>query len=262
MRRYFRVIRLYFRLGVLNELEYRANFFVEIFQSALSLVVGLGGIAIVFDHTSTLNGWLPAQLLAVIGVYFIIGALIRIVIQPSMQRFMEDVRQGTLDYTLLKPADAQLLVSVRQVQIWKTVDLVVGAVVLGAAVVQMAAQISLLQALSFVLTLLAGAAIVYSFWLMLATVTFWFIKIDNILVIFESMYEAGRWPVGIYPAWLRFALTFFVPVAFAVTVPAEALIGQLTQEALLLALGLAAAMLVASRLFWLRGIRSYSGASA
>jgi ABC-2 type transport system permease protein len=76
------------------------------------------------------------------------------------------------------------------------------------------------------------------------------------------MYEAGRWPVGIYPGWLRLSLTFLVPVAFATTVPAEALSGRLTITTLLSALALALALLIASRLIWRTGLRHYSGASA
>ena len=76
------------------------------------------------------------------------------------------------------------------------------------------------------------------------------------------MYQAGRWPVSIYPAVLRVLLTFLVPVAFAVTVPAEAIVGRLTWPTLAAALGLAAAIFVAARAFWLYGVRNYSGASA
>ena len=76
------------------------------------------------------------------------------------------------------------------------------------------------------------------------------------------MYEAGRWPISLYPGWLRFGLTFLVPVAFATTVPAEALTGRLDTPTLFGALALAAALLVASRLFWRTGVRHYSGASA
>ena len=118
------------------------------------------------------------------------------------------------------------------------------------------------QAAVFGLMVLAGGAIVYSFWLILATLSFWFVRVENILVIFQSVYEAGRWPVSLYPAWLRFGLTFLVPVAFAVTVPAEALTGRLTWQTGLLAVGLAAALLVVSRAFWKVGLRNYSGASA
>jgi ABC-2 type transport system permease protein len=118
------------------------------------------------------------------------------------------------------------------------------------------------EAAAFAVMLLAGGAIVYSFWLILASLSFWFVRVENILVIFQSMYEAGRWPISLYPGWLRFGLTFLVPVAFATTVPAEALTGRLDTPTLLGALALAAALLVASRLFWRTGVRHYSGASA
>ena len=48
-------------------------------------------------------------------------------------RLMEDVREGTLDYTLTKPEDAQFLVSIAQVRIWKLTDFVLGSIVLGYA---------------------------------------------------------------------------------------------------------------------------------
>ena len=110
--------------------------------------------------------------------------------------------------------------------------------------------------------LLAGGAIVYSFFLVLATASFWFLRIENILVIFGDVYQTARWPIGIYPQWLRFILTFVVPVAIAVTVPAEAVVGRLTGNRVLLALGVATFALAASRLVWRRGLKRYSGASA
>jgi ABC-2 type transport system permease protein len=126
----------------------------------------------------------------------------------------------------------------------------------------LANRITLGQVAGFVLAVGAGAIIVYSFWLLLATLAFWFIKIENILVIFDSMYQAGRWPVGIYPPLLRLILTFLVPIAFAVTVPAEAAVGRLTWQSLLWAISLALAIFVAARLFWQTGVKHYSGASA
>lgn len=256
------IIWTYFRLGVLGELEYRANFLVQLLGSGLELVVALGGLSVVFNHTETLGGWLPDHLLALVGIHILVGGCINLVINPSMQRFMEDVRKGTLDFTLTKPADAQLLVSVQRVAIWKGVDVVMGLVVVGVALGRLKTEMGVTETAVFLLALLCGGAIVYSFWLMLATFSFWFVRVENILVIFQSMYAAGRWPVGIYPGWLRFTLTFLVPIAFAVTIPAQSLIGQLTYAALWGALGLAAALLIMSRLFWRYGVRHYSGASA
>jgi ABC-2 type transport system permease protein len=118
------------------------------------------------------------------------------------------------------------------------------------------------EAAVFVLMLAAGGFIIYSFWLILATLFFWFVRVENILVIFQSMYEAGRWPVSLYPGWLRYGLTFIVPVAFATTIPAEALTKRLSWETLLGAVALAAVLLLVSRGFWRLGPRRHSGTSA
>ena len=259
---YIRLFATYLRIGILGELEYRANFWISLVQSALDLCVALGGLAVVFSHTDTLGGWRPEELLALVGVYFLIGGLIRTIIRPSMTKFMDDVRQGTLDFTLTKPADSQVLVSIQSVEIWRLVDVLIALPVLAIALIRLGAQLGLIDTAVFAVTLLSGGLIIYSFWLMLSTCAFWFVKVENIQVIFMSMWQAGRWPVSIYPAWLRAVLTFLVPVAFATTVPASAVSGRITDANLVGTVALAVAMLIVSRWFWRGGIRFYSGASA
>ncbi len=252
----------YFRVGAMNELQYRVNFFLQLFQSLLALATGLIGLALVFDHTSELAGWSRPELLAVMGVHILMGGVIRTTIQPNMERLLGDVQDGTLDYVLAKPADAQVLVSVRELRIWQTVDILTGFAVLVIAVVQMQASIGLLQALAFAVALMLGGLMIYSFWLMLTTGAFWVVRMEHIIELFQGVYQAGRWPVTVYPDWLRTGLTFLVPVAFAVTVPAQALTQRLTLETLGYAALLAAALLAAARVIWRTGLRRYSGASA
>lgn len=258
----FRLFWIYFRVGAMNELQYRANFFVQLFQSLLALGTGLVGLALVFSHTNELGGWSRTELLAVMGVHILMGGLIKTSIQPNMERLMGDVQQGTLDYALTKPADSQILISVREVRIWQTVDFVMGLLVLLYAVLQLRLDLGIWSALGFAAALLLGGLMIYSFWLIITTGAFWVIRMENVLELFQGVYQAGRWPVSVYPAWIRTGLTFLVPVAFAVTVPAEALTGRLTVQTLLGAAGLAALLLSLARWFWRFGLRHYSGASA
>ncbi len=257
-----RIFWLYFRVGVMNELQYRVNFFIQLLQALIALGVGLAGLALVFQHTTSLDGWSETELLAVVGVYTIMGGLINMAIQPNMQRLMNEVQDGTLDYALTKPADSQLIISVREVRIWQVVDIITGAVVLGVAVAQLGATIGVWEALAFAAALLMGGLLIYSFWIIATTGAFWVVRMDNILELFQGIYQSGRWPVTIYPEWLQVGLTFLIPVAFAVTVPAEALTGRLTWQTLALAGALTVALLGFARWFWRRGLRRYSGASA
>ncbi len=223
---HLRLFGVYLRINVLGELAYRVNFYVQLFQTVVELGTALAGLAVIFTYTNTLRGWTPDEMLVLVGVYFIAGGVIGLVIEPSLEQFITSVRDGSLDFTLTKPEDSQFLVSLQTVNIWKLIDIVMGLAVLGTALVRLGEKVGAWQAATFGLMSLSGLVIIYGFWLILATLSFWFVRVENILVIFQSMYEAGRWPISIYPGWLRFGLTFVVPVAFATTVPAEALTGR------------------------------------
>ncbi len=260
--RFLRLLIAYFKINVIEESAYRVNFFIQLFQTFLSLLVSLGGVAVIFSYTESLGGWGPQEIVALVGVYFLVGGIIGLVIQPGMENFISSVRDGTLDFTLIMPEDAQLLVSIGRIDIWRLIDILLGLGIMTAALVGLGQKVGLLQAGMFLLMLAAGGTIVYCFFLILATLSFWFVRVENILTIFQSMYEAGRWPISLYPGWLRYGLTFVVPIAFAVTVPAEALTSRLNRETLLISLTLALALLIVSRLVWRLGLRRYSGASA
>jgi ABC-2 type transport system permease protein len=260
--KYLRLFTAFFWVSVMNELAYRVNFFWQLFQSLLSLFVSLAGLGIIFSYTDTLGGWLPDEVLALVGVYLLVGGIIGLVIQPGMEQLIESVRDGTLDFTLTKPEDTQLIVTIKRADIWRLIDIGLGLAVLITALVRLGEKVGVGQAGAFVLMLIAGGVIIYSFFLILATLSFWFVRVENILVIFQSMYEAGRWPISLYPGWLRYGLTFIIPVAFATTVPAEALTGRLTWETLLGAVVLAVVLVIVSRVFWRVGLRHYTGASA
>ena len=257
-----RVALLHLRIGVMNDLQYRVNFALQVLQSLLSLATGLIVIALVYSHVAELNGWSQSELLAVLGTQILMGGVIRALIQPNMMRLTEDVREGKLDYALTKPVDAQMLVSVREVQVWQAVDIMSGAIVIAVALVRLGGDLGLLDAAAFAAALAFGAVMLYCFWLLLATGSFWIVRMWFLPELFEGIFQTGRWPVGIYPDWLRFGITFLVPIAFAVTVPAEAVTSRLDWQTLALAAGFAVLLFVLTRQFWRFGLRNYTGASA
>jgi ABC-2 type transport system permease protein len=257
-----RLLAIFFRLGAMNELQYRTNFWLQLVRTAIDLGAALFMVYVVYSQTPDLNGWAPAELVVLLGVWTLMSGLVGLVVQPGMERLIEDVREGTLDFTLTKPEESQVLVSISQVRVWRLVDVLVGIAVIAAALAYLGRDTGAREAATFAVTLVAGCAIIYSFWLMLSTVSFWFVRIGNILMVFHSLYEAAKWPVTIYPGWMRVVLTFVVPVAFAVTVPAGALVGRATGTWLLGTVLLSVVLMIVSRLFWRVGVRSYSGASA
>ncbi len=164
---------------------------------------------------------------------------------------------------LTKPADSQLLASIQQVNFGAAAQVLVGLATIGVALIRLGETVGVGEVAAFILLIAASLIIVTCFLTLLSTCSFWFVRLDNILVIFEATFnQAGRWPIGIYPGWLRLSLTFVIPVAFAVTVPAESLTGRLTLSTALGTLALAVGFAAVTRWFWRFGLRHYTGASA
>jgi ABC-2 type transport system permease protein len=260
--RYLRLLKLFARTELQFALEYRANLLLDLFEELIIVVTSLIAVLILYDHTGAINGWTEAQMMELLGVYYLVQGAQAVIFESSFERFMEHVRMGTLDFILIKPVDSQFIVSTRHVQIPQLGQMVLGLIVLGYGVAQVGVGIGVLDAIWFAVTLVCGLLLVYSLLLVLSTLSFWFVRVENLLAIFWSFLDAGRFPVDVYPGWLRVTLSTIVPIGIAVTVPAQAIAGRLDAAGLVSMLAGTVVVWLFASWFWRRGLRSYTGASA
>jgi ABC-2 type transport system permease protein len=183
-------------------------------------------------------------------------------IWPNTEKFNTGVRDGTLDYTLLQPVNSLFLISFTRIILWRVWDLALaaGLIIWGVAASGGGATLGSLAA--FILLVGSGAAVIYSLWIVMIAVTFWFVKFDNNVTILQALLDAGRYPATVYPPWLRMIVTFIVPVAVATTVPLQALRGDLGLWQILLFLGVGVGSVLVVRRVWRSGVKRYSGASS
>ena len=262
MIRYLRMFRSFASSEFQFEMEYRGNFYLSIFEMFLVIGTSIGAMLIMFGHTTTMNGWTLPQMIVLLGVYYVIQGGVNLVFSPSFERLMEHVRVGTLDFHLLKPVNVQFLVSTRHLRVVRAADLLLGLGVVVVGLFQVGAEVGVGAALLFVLSLVFGVMLVYSLLLALVTLAFWFVRVENLLAIFWAFTEAGRFPVDVYPLWLRVSLSTIVPIGIAVTAPANVIAGRMDAVAVaVLGVGTVLAVAIASAL-WRWGLRSYTGASA
>jgi len=262
MIRYLRMFRAFASSEFQFEMEYRGNFYLSILEMFLVIGTSIAAVLVMFQHTTTMNGWTLPQMIVLLGVYYMIQGGVNLVFSPSFERLMEHVRAGTLDFHLLKPVNVQFLVSTRHLRVVRAADLALGLAVVIFGLVQVGAEIGVGPAVLFVLSLLFGIMLVYSLLLGLVTLAFWFVRVENLLAIFWAFTEAGRFPVDVYPLWLRVSLSTIVPIGIAVTAPANVIAGRMDWIAVaVLGAGTVLAVGFASAL-WRWGLRSYTGASA
>lgn len=262
--RYLRLTGQFARASTQNELAYRANFWVSLLHSLLNLITGVLGVWVIFGQVEAIRGWNLPSTLALLGVYLTISALRDLFIGPSLEALAGmdgEIWTGTFDFTLLRPVNVQFLVSVRHWRPFALVDLGLALGVTAVAAAQLGQALTPARLLSFLLTLVAGVAILYALLLAFSALTLWN---PGFLFtwVFDGLFGMARYPVGLYPGWLRLVLTWVVPVGVMTTVPAQALSGTLSPWVLVGSIGLAAALFIGASILFCTGLRRYSSASS
>jgi ABC-2 type transport system permease protein len=262
--RYVQLIPDFIAVSFQEETAYRANFSISLLHSILALATGLLSLGIVFNQVDDLRGWDFASAQMVLGVFLIVAALRGLVIGPSLDSLAGmdgEVWRGAFDFTLLRPVRTQFLVSVRRWRLFALFDLLLGLLVLATALMRAGTAVGATQLIAFGLALLAGLLVLYAVLLAAASLVFWF---PGFMIgwIFDAVFQMARYPVGVYPGWLRLVLTWVVPVAIMTTVPATALAGELPRGLLPASLALAAMLVIAASLLFRAGLRRYASASS
>lgn len=261
MRRYLRLWRIFFTHSLIQDLEYRLNWWMNAFNTLLALGSSALVLTVVFTQRDEIGGWTFDQALTLLGVYLLIEGITVVFLVPNLNRVPQYVRKGELDFLLLKPIAARFIVSTRYASVWWVPQLGFALAVIGVGMARQG-TLTLGHLALFGAMLLAAIAILYAVWFALTTTAFWFVKVDNVSELFSAFFAAGRFPVSAYPGWVRVLLTFVVPVAFLTTVPAEAAAGTLTWGWALGALFVAALLLALSQALWRHALASYTSASS
>lgn len=262
MRRYWRLLGIQLRASAQTSLQYRLEFLVEgglaLFWTGWSLVP----LLVVYRLRSTVAGWTFEEALVVMGWFILMKGLLEGAVNPSLASVVEHIRKGTLDFVLLKPADAQFLVSTARFKPWRVVDLAAGLAVVAVAFQRMGRWPSPGAVVAALLLLLCAAWTLYSLWILVVSAAFHVVKVDNLSFLFSSIFDAARWPVTVFRGFWRVVFTLVVPLALMTTWPAMALLSRLDLTTGASALLGAAAFAAAARLVWLRSLARYTSASS
>lgn len=260
--RHARLLGAQTRLSLLVAMQYRWDFLLDGVMSLFWTVTALVPLYLVFQERPVIAGWTYGEALVVIGWFTFLEAVLQGAINPSLTTVIEHIRTGTLDFVLLKPADAQFLVSTARFRPWQALGFVASGLVFAYAFHEVGRLPDLLDVLTAGAMLMAALMVLYSLWILVISIAFRAVRVDNLRYFFESIFDAARWPASVFKGVLSFLFTFVIPLALMTTYPAQALLGTLRGDQLLGGFAGATLFAVVARLVWQRSIRNYTSASS
>jgi ABC-2 type transport system permease protein len=249
-------------MSALTAMQYRTDFLVRGLIALLEMTVTLIPLLVVFGVRKSIAGWTFPESLVVVAWFTLLRAVLEGAVSPSLTAVVEHVRHGTLDFVLLKPADAQFLVSTAKFEPWHIVD-VFGAIALFCyAFTKLGRWPSVLDLLTGIAFLGLAVLVLYSIWILVVSAAFWVVKVDNLSYFFGSLFDVARWPISVFKGALRVVFTVVFPIALMTTYPAMALLGRLDKRTGFAALVGGLAFTAVARWVWGRALALYTSASS
>jgi ABC-2 type transport system permease protein len=260
--RYVRLLWIQVRASALLAVQYRYDFFLDGVISLFWTATALVPLFVVFRDRPQLAGWSFGEALLVSGFFVLLNGILEGAINPGLLSVIDHIRKGTLDFILLKPADAQFLVSTSRFQLWRVVSLFTSGAIFAYGFHLTGGGPSALGVLAALVLLVAATLLLYSLWILTVSAAFYVVKVDNLTYLFSSIFDAARWPSSVFRGFFHVVFTFVIPLAMMTTYPAQALLGRLEAQTLALSVLGSAAFAGFARLVWLRSIRRYTSASS
>ena len=258
-----KLIILQIKMNLLFQLQYKKNIIIQVFFSLFEFIFIIATLEIIYMHVTSIKSWTREEILLIIGTYYIVDGLVRSVIAPSLKKFMQGVGTGNFDFVLLRPVDSRFWSKICVINIWESVNIMIGIVITFYAYFQITITFNILFILAYLLFIVLGFSIIINLYTLLATVSFWFINVAELVEIFPQFLQtAGKWPISIYPNWLKLIFTFIIPIGVAITFSVEALLGSFSFLTFLIGVGVAFAMYLLSKVVWIFGLKKYNSASS
>lgn len=241
---------------------YRTDFLVQVVSDLLLQAVDIIFLLVLFTRVRALDGWTFEEALFIYGFFLIPFGLFNATFAALSEVGGRYIFRGELDRVLVRP-----LGSLLQIQLELLRPQALNGVLLGIAVIAVAsAQLGFVWTLSDILLVLlsiVGAWLVYGgVYIGIASVNFWTQDRVGLFPIAYNLITFGRYPMTIYPAVVRFLLTFVLPYGFLAFYPAT---GLMREEFSMLALLTPVVGLVTfgiGLLLWRVGIARYEGAGS
>ncbi len=250
------------RTGLVREMEFRTNFYSGIFRQMLWLISFILLIHALYQQTNSLAGWTQGQVFTLLALSRIIEGASDAFFNRNIGNFPEAVNNGTFDYYLTKPLPAQFHTAFHRFKFLDLGNVVNGIVLLIYASIIEPTTHSLAVWSAGIFLAMLGIIIYYSVLITIVSLVFFAERFDSFIAISQLLSEPLTVPFDVFPPGIKTALTYLIPLAFIVFVPAQALTSRLQWWQMPMALLIAVIFLVLANFVWRAGLRRYSSASS
>jgi len=249
-----------FNVELASWMAYRLSFFLFLIGTAIFSLFGPVLVYLIYSNNLSFPGWTFYEALLLLGSFSLVAGIEHYAFSAIGWSTSELVRRGRFDGFLIRPVSPLKFAILRTPDIDGLAELAMGIIIVTYSIIKLQLVIQPINALMYLLIVLAGVSFLTSIDIIAASMNFIFVKAHAIIDFFTQLRKFGKYPISIFGPMGYIIFTFFLPMGLIAFYPAQALLGRLNWVSVAQLLLVALSFFLLSLLSWRYGLRHYTSA--
>lgn len=258
---YLKLYKEYIKRSLYSKLVYKVNSLIGIFGFLIGQVFSILGIYFIVKANGKLMDWDVYQILFLYGATNISIGIDHLFSDRLWTVSYWEVKDGKLDTLFLRPLPLlfQVLASEFQTEALGEMIVGIGLMIFSSFFINL--HVTFGNILFLIVGLICGALIITSLKIIVASFAFVFKRSGPLLQIVYNFLNYSKYPIKIFPYFIRIIFCFVIPLGIAIYFPVGMLLNIETlynpYYLCLIALGFTIILITLSILIWSKFVKQY-----
>lgn len=235
--RYLKLYATYAKLSLMSKLVYKVNAIIGVIAFLFTEATSLLTLYFLVSSVPSIDGYSIYHIGLLFGLTNMAVGIDHLLTDKLWNVAYFEVKLGRLDHMFLRPLPVLFQVIASEVQLEALGELIVATALIILCGSQLTIVGGVWSILFMILGIICAAIIISSFKIMVASLAFKFKRSGPLLQFIYNFSSFTKYPLTIYPKFIRIVLTFIIPLGLCLFYPFENLFKPI-ENAGLVALGM------------------------
>ena len=260
LRHYLKLMVVFARISLLNQLEYRLNFIAGTCVEIGYMLIKLVYLAVVLKTGVNVGDLTPDMVILFVGIYIFMTGIWMFL--QGINDLPWKIYSGSLDLMIVKPGSLIFLQSFSSFSFSVAVpDILAGIILICVGWARIGIPVTFPLLGGFVFFIAMGIFLTYSIISVCMLLAFWVTSFGGIFTFFAALWDFNIMPMRLYNKVFQQIGTFIIPIFLLTNWAGLFVLDKLTAVEIVWGIALPIGLFLLSDFMWKRGIRRYTSAN-
>lgn len=223
MRRYFKLYFTYAKLSLMGKFAYKANLILGVIAFLITQVFAILTLFLLIRNVPSIEGYDMYQIGLLYGITNLAVGIDHLFTDRLWSIAYFEVRRGKVDHLFLRPVPVLFQVIASEIQLEALGELLTGIALIIVCSLNVTITPTFGGIFLVILGIICSVIIISSFKVITSSISFIVKRSGPLLQFVYNFLTYVKYPIKIYPVFIRYILLFVIPLGLALSVPFDQL---------------------------------------